>query len=268
MIHHIHTSRTAILLLAAVMTTSWSGCSTDITKLLDSDAAEATASSAHLTTALGSIIRQASLNQIDPTHFGALSSPPSVSATGNPSAGTVTIDFGVGTMVNNATVAGTAVGTYSVTGNSVSVTVSFSGLTAQTSAAGSMTVGGSLTVTATLNGSSNITGGLNGSVTTSVAGFDTTVTPNLTYSIDGTPSTGDFDVDGTIGLDSSVYGDWTATLTAINATISQASRDINSGTLEMDRSSFPSVTVTMQFTGTNTGTLDVSPSGFTKSFTL
>lgn len=265
------TTRTLALLLAAVLTAvlpAVLGACSDASKLTDPEIAEATASSAHTTWTLGSMALQASLNQIDSGNFAALSGPPSVGATGNSTAGTVTLDFGTGTTVNNATVAGTVVGTYSVTGNAVTVTVTFSGVTAQTNAAGSMAITGSLTVTATLNGSSNISGTLTGSVTTDVAGNTTTVTPNLTYDIDGTPTTGDIDLAGTIDLDSSLYGDWEATLTAINATVSQTSRNINSGTLELDRSSFPSVTATLQFTGTNQGTLDISPGGFSKDFTL
>lgn len=269
MMHQQHKEKktTLTLLLATVMTTTWAGCS-DISKITDPEVAEATASSAHTTAALGSMVLQASLNQIDAAHFAALNGPPSVVATGNATLGTVTLDFGTGTTVNNATVSGSVVGNYTVSGNSVTVNVTFSGVTAETGSAGSMAVTGSLTVTATLNGSSNISGTLTGSVTTDAAGNTTTVTPNLTYNIDGTPTTGDINLAGTIGLDSSVYGDWTATLTAINATLSQASRDINSGTLELERNSFPSITATMLFTGLNTGTLDISPGGFQKSFTL
>ncbi len=252
-----------LTILAAVF---W-GCSSS-KALTDPETAEATASSAHTSAALGSIALEACLNQVDPSHFAPLSAPPSVSATGDANGGTVTVDFGTGTKVNNATVSGTVIGTYSVSGSSVSVTVTFSGVTAQTAAAGPIAVTGSLTLTATLNGSSNVSGTLTGSVTTTAGSNTTTVTPNLTYSVDGTPTTGDIDLNGTIGLDSSVYGDWTATLNAINATISQTSRDINSGTLVLDRSSFPSITVTMQFSAANTGTLDVSPSGYTRSFTL
>jgi len=258
--------RVATMLLATFMTTTWSACS-DVSRLTDPEAAEATASSAHTTAALGSVVLEAALNQIDAANFAPLNGPPSVVATGNATAGTVTLDFGTGTAVNNATIAGTAVGTYSVSGNSVTVTVTFSGMTAQTSSAGSMAVTGSMTLTATLNGSSNISGAMTGTVTTTVGSDTNAVTPNLTYSIDGTPTTGDITLAGTIGLDSSVYGDWTATLTAINATVSQTSRDINSGTLELDRSSFP-ITATMLFTGANTGTLDISPGGFQKDFTL
>ncbi|MHC4814284.1 MAG: hypothetical protein ACYTGO_18040 [Planctomycetota bacterium] len=245
----------------------WSGCS-DASKLTDADTAEATASSAHTTAALGSMALEASLNQIDPTNFAPLSGPPSVNAVGNATSGTVTIDFGTGTQVNNATVSGTMIGTYSVSGNSVTVTVTFSSLTANTSAGGDATFDGSLTLAATLNGTSNIAGTLTGSVTASNGGDTTTVTPNLTYAIDGTPTTGDITLAGTVGLDSSVYGDWTATLTAITATVSQTDRVINSGTLAMARTSFPPITATMVFTGQNSGTLDVSPGGFSKNFTL
>ena len=63
-------------------------------------------------------------------------------------------------------------------------------------------------------------------------------------------------------------GDWVATLTALTATVSQSTRAINSGTLELDRSTFPAITATMTFTGQNTGTLEISPGGFQKTFTL
>ena len=131
-----------------------------------------------------------------------------------------------------------------------------------------MAVTGSLTVTATLNGSSNISGAFTGSVTTTAGANSTTVTPNLTYDLDGTPSTGDIELAGTMDVDSSVYGDWTATLTALEATISQSTRTINSGTLAMQYNSALSFTVTMQFTTANAGDLDVSPSGYSKAFTL
>lgn len=273
MSHQNNTARTArglgiaTMLLATVMTTTWSGCS-KISRLTDADNAEATASSTHTTAALGSLALEATLNQIDPTNFAPLSGPPAVTAVGDATSGTVTIDFGTGTEVNNATVSGTVVGTYSVSGNSVTVTVTFSSLTANTSKAGSMAIDGSLTLTATLNGTSNISGAFTGSVTATVGGETTTVTPNLTYNIDGTPTSGDIDLAGTMGIDSSVYGDWTATLSAITATVSQSTRSINSGTLELDRSSFPPITVTMQFTGANSGTLEVSPTGYSKDFTL
>ena len=94
------------------------------------------------------------------------------------------------------------------------------------------------------------------------------VTPNLTYAIDGTPGTGNIILGGTVGLDSSLYGDWTATLTALDATISQTTRAITAGTLALAKTLIIPITVTMTFTGANAGDLSVSPSGFTKSFTL
>jgi hypothetical protein len=237
--------------------------------LLDAQQAEATVSTVHTSAALGSMALQASLNQIDPTNFAPLSSPPLVNGTGDATSGTVNIDFGTGTMVNNATVAGEMVASYTVTGGtSVSITVTFSNLTTMTSAAGTATIGGSLTLSGTLNSSSNITGTISGSLTAMASGNSTTVTPTLTYAIDGTPSTGDITVDGTVGIDSSLYGEWTATLTAIHALISQATRVIDTGTAALERSGFPSVTVTMMFTGANAGSLEVDPSGYTKNFTL
>ncbi len=226
------------------------------------------ASSAHTTTALGAIALQACLNEIDPGHFAPLSTPPGVIATGDASGGTVTIDFGTGTRVNNATVSGAVVANYGVSGDSVTITVTFSGLAARTTPAGSMGITGSLTVTATLNDTSSISGALSGAVTTTASSNITVLTPNLAFAIDGTPITGDVGIDGTMGADSSAHGSWTATLTGIHATVSQSSRDIRSGTLAMQHDEYLSYTVTMQFTAPNTGTLDVSPSGATKIFTL
>ncbi len=252
------------MLLAGIMC---NGCgdSSTIAGLLDANNAESTASAAQTTAALSSIALQASLNQIDSTHFAPLDGPPGVT----PGIGTVTVDFGAGTMANNATVSGTMLGTYTVTGGTeVSITVTFSGLTANTSAGGAAAIDGSLTLTGTLNGSSNITGTLAGTVTATTSGNTTTVTPNLTYAIDGTPTTGDITLDGTVGLDSSIYGDWTATLTTVNGTVSQSTREITSGVVDLDRSGFPPVTATMTFTGANSGTLVVTPSGFTRNFDL
>jgi len=247
------------------------GCTSSIVPAgaLDARQAEATVSTVQTTAALGSLALEASLYQIDPTNFAPLSSPPDVNATGDATSGTVTVDFGTGTAVNNATVAGTMLASYSVSGGTtVSITVTFSGLTTSTSAAGTATIGGSLTVSATLNGSSNVSGAISGSVTANTMQSMTTVTPSLTYSIDGTPTTGGITVDGSVGVDSSLYGQWTANLTAIQATISQASRVISSGVAALQRNSFPNVTVTMTFTGSNTGSLEVNPSGYTKSFML
>ena len=258
--------RIAGLLLAGSITAA---CSSSLSKLTDPVQAEATASSAQITAALGSMALEASLNQIDSSNFAPLSGPPSVVATGDPTSGTVTLDFGTGTEVNNATMSGTVVGTYTVSGGTdVSVTVTFSDLTANTSAGGNAGITGSLTLTATLNGTSNISGAFTGSLTAAVNGETATVTPNLTYSLDGTPSTGDITLAGTMGLDSSLYGDWDATLTALTATISQSNRAINSGTLELERSGLLPITATMVFTGENSGTLDISPGGFEKEFTL
>ncbi len=256
------------MLLAGIMCSGCSDSST-IAGLLDANNAESTASAGQTTAALSSMALEASLFQIEPANFAPLSGPPGVTPTGDPTSGTVTVDFGAGTVVNNATVSGTMVATYLVTGGtSVSITVTFSGLTANTSAGGAATIAGSLTLTGTLTGNSNITGTFAGSVTATTSGNTTTVTPNLTYAINGAPTTGDITLDGTVGLDSSIYGDWIATLTAINGTVSQSTREITSGIVALDRSGFLPVTATMTFTGANSGTLVVSPSGFTRNFDL
>ena len=115
--------RIAGLLLAGIITAACSDLSSKLAALTDPETAEATASSAPITASLGSMALEASLNRIDAGDFAALSGPPSVVATGNPTSGTVTLDFGTGTEVNNATVSGTVVGTYTVSGGtSVSVT--------------------------------------------------------------------------------------------------------------------------------------------------
>jgi hypothetical protein len=249
-----------------------SGCDaslTNLSALLDADQAEATASSAQTTAALGSLALEATLNQIDPANFAGLSGPPVVNATGDATSGTVTVDIAAGTEINNASVSGSVIATYLVTGGtSVSITVSFPSLTANTSAGGAMTIDGSLTLTATLNGTSNIAGSLTGSATTTVDGQTTTVTPDLTFAIDGTPTTGNISLGGDIGIDSSLYGDWTATLTSLTGTISQATRVISEGAIGLARNSFPPVSVTMLFTAANSGTLEVSPFGFVRLFTL
>ena len=247
------------------------GCnsSSEVAGLLDASQAESTASAAHTNAALSALALEAALFEIDAVNFAPLTAPPTVSATGTPIFGTVTIDFGAGTDVNNATVAGTVIAAYTVTGNSVSINVTPSGLTTNTQSGGTMTLTGSMTVTATLNGTpTNIAGAITGTMTATSVSDTVTITPNLTYVLDGTPTTGDITLDGTIGIDSSRYGDWTATLTAINATVSQATRAINSGTLVMDRNFILPITATLVFTGSNIGTIDVNPSGYTRSFSL
>ncbi len=246
------------------------GCnsSSEIAGLLDASQAESTASAAHTNAAVSSLALEAALFQIDAANFAPLTGPPTVSATGTPTVGTVTIDFGAGSDVNNATVAGTVTAAYTVTGNSVSITVTPSGLTTNTQSGGTMTLTGATTVTATLNGTSNIAGAITGTMIATSVSDTVTITPNLTYAIDGTPTTGDITLDGTIGILSTRYGDWTATLTAINGTISQATRAINSGTLVMDRNFILPITATLVFTGSNVGTIDVNPSGYTRSFSL
>ena len=83
----------------------------------------------------------------------------------------------------------------------------------------------------------------------------------------------------TVGLDRSRLADLEEAILAIQAMLSggagryrghelKMSWGINSGTLEMDRSTFPAITATMTFTGQNTGTLEISPGGFQKNFTL
>ncbi|RMG18188.1 MAG: hypothetical protein D6731_02700 [Planctomycetota bacterium] len=237
----------------------------------DGDQGQAVAANTQATGALTSLAVEASLNQADAANFTALQTPPQVTATGSATNGTVSLDFGTGTVVNNATVEGVLTADFTASGASGSisatVTVTFSNLRVQTARGGDATLNGQVTVSVTTTGST-ATGSITGSVT-AVSNLDTvTVTPSLTYTINGSPTGGTVQLGGTVGIDSQRYGDWTATFTNLLASITATARDITQGSLALTRNSSPSVTVTLTFTAPNQGTLTVTPSGVSTSFTL
>jgi hypothetical protein len=233
----------------------------------DQDQAQVIVASTQTVPAAAQLTLGATLNQIDPTNFPPLQSPPTAMVTGNASAGTVNLDFGAGTTVNNATFAGTLQSTYTVTGNDVSITVDLTGLTIITTSAGSVDAAGTLTIVATLNGTAMITSTITGTVTLTNPTQTVTVTPNLTVTLDGQTSLAT--ANGTSGIDHNMLGVWTANFNNIVASQAlSAMRSINSGVLSLTRQTAPSLTAEFTFTGANSGDLVVSPLGLTISFVL
>jgi hypothetical protein len=222
---------------------------------------------ASTTMAASTLALQAALNQIDPTNFQALQGPPATSATGNTTAGTVTLDFGAGTTINNSTFSGMFTSAYTAAGNSVSVSLNLTGLSIQTNSTGTAAATGILVVGATLNATSNITGTVTGTAALTNATDTITVTPNLTLALDG--QTAASTLNGTSGIVHDTLGTWNATITNIVATqLMTATRTINSGAVSLVRQTAPSLTVDFNFTGANMGILSIPALGLTVSFTL
>lgn len=221
------------------------------------------------TTSLAELALGASLAQIDPANFPALQTPPTVTATGTPASGTATIDFGSGTTVNDGTISGTldVTWTSSVSGQTTTATITASPSNMTVTDRGqTATITGTLTIGATITGTT-ATGTITGPLTVTSPSYGTSViAANLTYSLDG--ATGVITLGGDMDISNTIYGDWTATFSAVTATVTQTGRDVTSGTIELVRNTFPSVTVTLLFTAPNAGTLTLSPVALTRPFAL
>jgi hypothetical protein len=231
----------------------------------DSGQAQVALSSAQTTNSAAALALGATLSFMNTGSFVGLQNPPAVTATGDPNTvGTVTVDFGTGTVVNNAIISGQIVSTFTRSGNDATITTVFNGFETTTTAHGTATTVGTLTTTTTMAGTV-ATGTITGSVTTTQSGDATTVTPNLTYSYDGTAGT--IVLNGTSAIVSSSVGSWTATLTNVAASVTAATREITSGSVRLDRSGIP-ISLNFVITGPNTGTVTITPGGITQSFTL
>lgn len=239
------------------------------TSLSNLEKSEATTASAQSSTALGSLALEASLNQIDPT-YAPLTGPPTVTpGVGNTAtSGTVNLDFGSGTVVNNATVSGQIDAAYTVSANAATVTVTYTNVSVDTAAAGVVVLSGSLTITvADVTLAPSATGTITGTLTAASTDDVTTITPDLTYSVSGTAPTS-IVVDGTMGLQSTAYGDWDGTFTGVTGSISPLTREITAGSINLASTSIPGLGADFVFTGANTGTVTIAPTGISTAFTL
>lgn len=231
-------------------------------------AEETTGTTVQAATAPATVGIEAALAAID-SSFPALGAPPTVTVTGTSTDGTVTVDFGTATVVNNATVGGSVAVSYVRSGNGATLGLTFSGLEVTTSANGSVTVSGDLTSSVTLGGSGTASGTLKGTMTVSTSSSNgqtdsVTSTLDLTWSA----SAGTLVVSGRITSNGTRNGSWTLDLASLTLAVAAPPRSITAGTITLMRQLGVPVTVTIAFTGTNTGTITTNPPGTTTTFSL
>ncbi len=222
--------------------------------------AQAVAEDAETAASIASLAMQASLNVVDGANYLPVTGP-AISTTGTAAAaGTVELDFGGGLTVNGASVAGIAAGDFDVSGNDVTLTVDFTDVEID-----GARVTGTYVVVAVRSGDTS-TGSITGTVTVQKSKDTTTVAQSMTYTLSGAGGTAVYAGNSTVT--SSKRGTWTVTYTSVGANLA-TSQALNVGTLELVRTSGGSaVTAIMLFTGTNVGTITVTPPGTVALFTL
>jgi len=237
----------------------------------ESDAAAAqgtTGSSVQAATTPATVALQATLAAID-SAFPALGAPPTVTRTGTAMSGTVTVDFGGGTVVNAATVSGAVSVTYDRAGNSATFSLSFVDVLVTTSANGALAVDGSLTSSVTLGGAGTASGTLDGSLSvasTGASGQSDAV--SVTFDLSWTASGGALVLSGRTTSSGTRHGSWTIDLASLTFALAAPPRAISAGTISLLRQAGAPVTVTIVFTGPNTGTITTTPPGTTTAFSL
>ncbi|HBP20771.1 MAG TPA: hypothetical protein DEA08_23650 [Planctomycetes bacterium] len=217
-------------------------------------------------TTASEVVLQAALAQIQPETF-APPIGPSLTATGTPLSGAVVVDFGSGSIFNKLTFTGAVGGTWTATGaERWELTLTFTQFGTDSLIGGSSLLDGSLSYAVQITGST-VTAVLSGSVTKTSSSFFsgtsvTTVSPNLSYAVD--TATGLSVIDGTLDLSTGTLGTWSVTSRALTF----GSGSVRSGELQLERRSFPQVSVTFTFTSPAGGTFLVDPLGIPGTFSL
>lgn len=212
----------------------------------------------------------ATLNAMDSTNHPPLQgSSPAVSTTGNATAGTVTLDFGNGTIVNNATLRGRVVATYTAAvingsgSGSASLSIDLDDLEFTTSSAGAVQVSGTaLLGNFSFNDTSAAATGSNGLQVT-IGG--------VRYDVEQQAYAWNFDPTGAESIEITevnTYDDGTLTgvmvdLADIQMTFAGGNRAIVGGTAVGIRSM---IVEDYEFEAPNSGTLIIAPPGSIGTF--
>jgi hypothetical protein len=189
-------------------------------------------------------------------------------ASGSPTAGTVLVDFGSGSLFNKLVWTGALHVSWTKTGDdSWTVTVDFHNF-GMDSFLGASTLDGTLTVAVTVAGdvaTTSVLGSVSHTSSSLLSGVSTmTVTLDVTTVVDGANDVTEVDGVVDVDTDSSLSGDWTASA----ADLVFADGDVASGEVALERRSFPSVTVTFTFTEPSEGTWRMDPPGVVGTFSL
>lgn len=205
------------------------------------------------------VVLLAFLAQVEPTTF-APPVGPTISASGTPSSGSLTVDFGSGSILNMLTLSGAVTGSWAQTGPTAwQVSLAFADFGTTSLLGGTSRLDGSLTLAVAITGttvSATLSGSLTKVSTSLLSGTSTTtITPSITYAIDA--ATGLSVLDGSLAIATDGLGTWTA----VADSLTFGSGAVQSGAFEMQRNSFPAVSVTFTFTQPNQGTYAVRPLG-------
>jgi hypothetical protein len=219
-------------------------------------------------TAIAEVALQATLSLTLPGTFDPPIGP-TLTASGTPTSGTVLVDFGSGSILNQLTLNGAVMVSWDQTGpNAWTVTVTFTRFGTDSLIGGSSSLDGALTLAVSVTGSVATTG-LSGSVTrvtsSLLSGTSTlTIAPNLVYTIDRAAAATVLDGSLTVTTDSGTVGGWTASARSLTF----ADDSVQSGELELERDSFPRVEVLFEFTAPDEGEWTLTPPGVSGTFSL
>lgn len=197
-------------------------------------------------------------------------SRPNLSYAGSTTNGGVVVDFGgsstSGTEISDARLRGEVEAVFTRSGNNIIVTVDFTTLLATTEYLGTVAVDGTMTYNGTINGGT-VTGTVSGSVDTDNAFDFSTFTPSsmsFTFSSAGTNV-----LTGSGTVSSTARGNWTVTYANVTYHVDPfGQRWVDSGSAVVTRNTGSALSVSLLFTGPNSGTLTISPGGRTRSFDL